>query len=716
MRRLPPGHYDEDAWAFIAATLALLPRLALQLQLVFARTGESDFTEATLRALTALGDADAPEELLLATDLRLAHVLVDEFQDTSWVHAELLGRLTSGWLPDDGRTLFVVGDPMQSIYRFRAAEVGIFLAAQEQRHINDVPVRVPDAGAQLPLAGAGGGMGQCGVRAGAGADVGPAPRRRRVRAGARDARAPGDAAPAVTLAADDQDEARAVVRHVQEAQREGAQDIAILVRARSHLTAILPALRRADVPYVAVELEPLAERLATRDLLTLTRALTQPADMLAGLALLRAPWCALRLADLLPIAEAARRGAVLAAIADPAVVAQLSTDGAARVARVRDALAPALAARGRLPLTDRVRAAWMALAGPACGEGDLDLDGANRYFAALAAHEHGGDVPDWAGFVEAAGKIFAVPSVPPAGGVQVMTLHRAKGLEFDTVILPGLARPPRQERGSAAALASARTRRRRRHAHAGGAAACARGREAAGRSCVHVPALARRGRRAGGTRPLALRWLHARETPAAPGGGSSINEATDKAPRQWAEPRKGSAWSRLAPPLAAALPPEPPAVEARGRRGTWVGRIVPAESAAPPLLRSPWHGNGRCCRRRSRCSSWKRSSVAVPVYDWAQSTAAAIGTVAHRLLAQVAAEGVAAWTEARVDEQTPRVLVELAAEGVERVRRPAAAARVLEPFAARSPTRAGAGCWRPTIATAAANSRSRAPARRGSST
>ena len=89
---------------------------------------------------TALGDADAPGDLLLATDLRLAHVLVDEFQDTSWVHAELLGRLTSGWLPDDGRTLFVVGDPMQSIYRFRAAEVGIFLAAQEQRHINDVPV------------------------------------------------------------------------------------------------------------------------------------------------------------------------------------------------------------------------------------------------------------------------------------------------------------------------------------------------------------------------------------------------------------------------------------------------------------------------------------------------------------------------------------------------------------------------------------------------
>lgn len=329
--------------------------------------------------------------------------------------------------------------------------------------------------------------------------------------------------------------------------------------ARSHLDAILPALRHADVAYTAVELEPLAERLATRDLLTLTRALAQPADMLAGLALLRAPWCALRLADLLPIAEAARRTAVLAAIAEPAVLAQLSEDGVTRLARVRAALAPALAARGSLPLTDRVRAAWIALDGPACGEGDVDLDGANRYFATLAAHEHGGDVPDWAGFVEAAGKIFAVPSIPPIGGVQVMTLHRAKGLEFDTVILPGLARPPRheddpplrwrlRERGEGAAT---RMLVAPLHARVGATRqsdpvyAYLRGLDA-------VEGRAELGRLlyVGCTR--AKRRLHLVAVPA-------IKEATAKAPRQWAEPRKGSAWSRLAPALAAALPGEPPA-------------------------------------------------------------------------------------------------------------------------------------------------------------
>src|SRR5690606_37385349 len=48
-------------------------------------------------------------------------------QDTSETQIALLQRLTSGWQPGDGRSLFLVGDPMQSIYRFRKADVGGFL-------------------------------------------------------------------------------------------------------------------------------------------------------------------------------------------------------------------------------------------------------------------------------------------------------------------------------------------------------------------------------------------------------------------------------------------------------------------------------------------------------------------------------------------------------------------------------------------------------------
>src|SRR6478736_7261896 len=59
------------------------------------------------------------------------HILVDEFQDTSRDQYDLLRTLTQDWSSGDGRTLFVVGDPMQSIYGFRNAEVGRFATVRE---------------------------------------------------------------------------------------------------------------------------------------------------------------------------------------------------------------------------------------------------------------------------------------------------------------------------------------------------------------------------------------------------------------------------------------------------------------------------------------------------------------------------------------------------------------------------------------------------------
>ena len=91
------------------------------------------------------------------------------------------------------------------------------------------------------------------------------------------------------------------------AQEAGADSVAILVRARSHLDHLLPALRAAQIEFAAVELESLGERQAILDLLALTHALAQPADRLAWLACLRAPWCGLALADLFAVANAAER-------------------------------------------------------------------------------------------------------------------------------------------------------------------------------------------------------------------------------------------------------------------------------------------------------------------------------------------------------------------------------------------------------------------------
>ena len=152
VKSLPPGRYDDDQWNVLEAIIKLAPLAIGELRLVFAQHGKADFIEMAQGALRALEGEDGPTDLLLVLDYRIRHILVDEFQDTSFTQFELLKLLTSGWEPGDGRTLFVVGDPMQSIYRFREAEVGLFLRAWHEG-IGSVSARAAHALGELPLAG-----------------------------------------------------------------------------------------------------------------------------------------------------------------------------------------------------------------------------------------------------------------------------------------------------------------------------------------------------------------------------------------------------------------------------------------------------------------------------------------------------------------------------------------------------------------------------------
>ncbi len=441
VRGLPPARFGADAWAFVEATLALLPALAARLSLVFARRGEIDFAESTLRALAALGDAAEPGELLLAADQRFGHILIDEFQDTSASQVELLARLTAGWEAGDGRTLFAVGDPMQSIYRFREADVRFFLEAQQAGRINHVPVEFLRLSRNFRSRRAVLDW----VNAVFPAVLAPVSDPDRGEVAYEQVTAtresPDDPPPTVDVATDAAGEAALVAAHAVRALNEGSDDVAILVRARTHLAAILPALRRNGIDYTAVDLESLAERLATRDLLTLIRVLVQPQDRVAALALLRAPWCGLTLADLVAITQAKPDGALLELLDDRLRQAAVSADGSSRLSRLREAIMPAMQATGRTALAQRVRAAWLALGGPCCAPGENDLAGSEQLLALLARHERGGDLPEWDEFAAEAGRLFAGPGIAAKARVQVMTLHKAKGLEFDTVILPGLHRP-----------------------------------------------------------------------------------------------------------------------------------------------------------------------------------------------------------------------------------------------------------------------------------
>ena len=118
LRRLPPPYYTDEQWDVLRALLRSLTLAVAQLKLVFRGERVIDFVELGIAARDALGRIDNPSEVAYRMDSRIEHLLVDEFQDTSRAQFELLEKLTGGWQPADGRTLFLVGDPMQSIYRF----------------------------------------------------------------------------------------------------------------------------------------------------------------------------------------------------------------------------------------------------------------------------------------------------------------------------------------------------------------------------------------------------------------------------------------------------------------------------------------------------------------------------------------------------------------------------------------------------------------------
>jgi ATP-dependent exoDNAse (exonuclease V) beta subunit len=184
-----------------------------------------------------------------------------------------------------------------------------------------------------------------------------------------------------------------------------------------------------------------------QDLLALTRALVHLADRTAWLSVLRAPWCGLTLADLHALAgqstttiEEAIPRALAARHDDLFAEGRLSEDGHARLSRTWHILAAALAERGRWPLRIWVERTWNALGGPATLTRADDLDDAEAYLARLEQIENVGDLDDVARLEEQLFRLFASSRFAGPARVEVMTIHAAKGLEFDTVIVPGLHR------------------------------------------------------------------------------------------------------------------------------------------------------------------------------------------------------------------------------------------------------------------------------------
>lgn len=454
--------------------------------------GLVDMDDLDRVALHLLGEGEHAAWLQERLDLRLRHLLIDEFQDTSpaqwqvlrgWLEAYAgAGGGASGQRP---LAVFVVGDPKQSIYRFRGAEPRVFVAARElvvhalggqalscDHTRRSAPAVVAAVNAVFePVAAA--------AAAPAGTGFGP------FRAHTTESDADGGvwqlprlARPEKPLALERAHwrDSLTEPRHEPEHQRRAAEAaqaartvaalvhpagpwrlapdaVMVLARRRVMLGEMAAALAAAGVPHALAEPLELMVVPEVLDLVAVLDALASPGHDLALARALKSPLFGADDAALLAISAAARAGGA----APTAWLDALLAGGWAAhpaLARARDLFATWQGAVTQLPphdLLDRVVHEADAMARFAAA-----VPSARRIFALqaveallAAALEHdGGRFASVYGFVRElrAGRVRA-DRPTAAGAVRLLTVHGAKGLEARAVLLLDCDPAPSRDSG-----------------------------------------------------------------------------------------------------------------------------------------------------------------------------------------------------------------------------------------------------------------------------
>ncbi len=660
---------------------ARLVRLSRVLLVEFAAykraRGLADMADLERCGLALLRDATLAGWVQERLDARIRHVLIDEFQDTSplqWhaLHAWLSAYAGAGGGASGQRPpgVFIVGDPKQSIYRFRRAEPRVFEAARAfvvdalggtllacdhtRRNAPELLAPLNAVFAQAEQAGAFGGFRahttELGSTSGAGVFVLP-----RVRRPARLER--GAAAPqtvwrdSLTTPRHEPDEvlreqeaalvAQAVLALVTQ-ERMRPADIFVLSRKRQSLRLVAQALRRVHVPYVAIEDVGLLAAPEARDLVALLDVLVSPRHALSLAQALRSPLFGASDADLIALAQRATDGHWWRALVD----AEAATSPALR--RARDLLTRWQAAALKLPphdLLDRIvhegqlrervvatvpverRVAALDAIDAVLGQA-LMLDGA-RYATPY-------------NFVRALKRgAIKVASPSHADAVQLLTVHGAKGLEAKVVFVMD-ADPQPNNTGTATLLVDwpVQAECPRRCAFVYSEAGCA-----------------------ASLQPLLDVEMQARQREELNGLYVAMTRAKERLVFSATEPSRRASgpswWDRVAP-LAPAWWPDGAAVSVPTRRHA---TPLPATLKILPTLKSRGQAEGRAMRpaeARSADSDATRLGQAVHrVLEWATVTTtppaddAAVRELADAAAAEFVAPADAVWQLARTILRSP---------------------------------------------------------------
>lgn len=439
---LPDPVFPDDMKLLRGQIAVSLVQLVAHLKIVFQQAGKVDFPEMAMRALAAVDDAEGYAEAKERLDYQIKHLLIDEMQDTSASQLELMRRLTAGWSDGDGRTLFMVGDPKQSIYAFRQAEVSLFERLKAECRFGELALEhVPLSAnfrSEVPI------VEWCNHTF-----TQIFPDRTDPFTGAVEytdssahvSESEGDGIVVHGFRAESSlTEAEQVVEGIKQTIRNHPRwTIAVLARARRHVQPVLSLLKKEGIGFACNDIDPLASTDAVRDAHALIRALWHPADRGAWIQLLRAPFVGMSWADIVSLVKGQNKLPLPAVLDNQSV---LSVEGRNRLQRLQAALETVDANEVlQGDLARRAEAIWLSLGGPACVTENEAAD-VGRLFSLLREHLSAGQIEDVHGFELAVSRLYAAPG---DGKVQVMTIHKAKGLEFDQVFLVGLGETSRND-------------------------------------------------------------------------------------------------------------------------------------------------------------------------------------------------------------------------------------------------------------------------------
>ena len=409
------------------------------------RAGCLDFLDLLLRARDLVRDRpDVRRDFQRA----IRFLLVDEFQDTDPLQLEMVLSLAEGAPPG---SLFVVGDPKQSIYRFRGADIETYEAAKTTlAGLGEVvPIRANFRSTRAILEAVNGVFEGVMVPPADGAyqpayvRLEPSPRSE---AGGPPVvlALPPDVPPAGGAAEAAAQEARLVaaylVREVERARRFRYGDVALLFRAMTSVAAYEDGLRAAGIPFRTVGGRHYYDRSEVGWTIAALVAIEDPHDPVALVGALRSPFFGVTDEALLRLHTLGGDFCYLRPLppgAGPALGEAWELLGALH--RERNAGAPSAVVERLLAGTEVLAAYALEPQGEARVANLLKVLDTARALEATGALTFRGLVR-WLRDRGAARYEEEESAIDADDAVRLMTIHKAKGLEFPVVVVPDLGR------------------------------------------------------------------------------------------------------------------------------------------------------------------------------------------------------------------------------------------------------------------------------------